>query len=70
MAMSLYRIVEHLNKIKYLRPCIISCRVYLSLCNAFFERGKEAFGDRIVMAVSSPTRRGLKIVCLQECHVI
>ena len=48
MGMPLDGIVKHLNKIKYLRFCLIACRVYLFLDYALFECGKEALGHRVM----------------------
>ena len=59
--MSFNRIVEHLNKIEYLRLCIVSCCIYLPLSYAFFKGRKEAFCNSVVMTISSGLIDGLRL---------
>jgi len=50
--MSLHRIVEHLNKIKYLASGFVAGCIDLFLGNPFLKCGKEALGNSVVQAVA------------------
>jgi hypothetical protein len=52
MAMALHRIVEHLNKIKYLTLSFFTGRVYFSLDNPLLKRSKKAFGNCVVVTIT------------------
>jgi len=55
--MTLYRIVEHLDKVKYLRLCLVSSSVDLLFRNAFLEGCKKALSDRVVVKISVTLKR-------------
>ena len=68
--MTLYRIVEHLDKVKYLRLCLVSSSVDLLFRNALLEGCKKALSDRVVVTISAATHRRLKVILFEESKVI
>ena len=69
MAVSLYRIVEHFNKIEYRTLGFLSRCVDLSLGDPLFKRSKEAFRNGVVMAVAPATHGRFEIVISHERQV-
>ena len=68
--MTLYRIVEHLDKVKYLRLCLVSSSVDLLFRNAFLEGCKKALSDCVVVTISAATHRRLKVILFEESEVV
>ena len=60
------RIVEPLYVIEYLRSGVIPCFVYLPLHSVFLKQREEGLGNRVVVAVSSPTHACFQVVILKE----
>jgi hypothetical protein len=70
MAVALYGIVEHLNKIKYLGLNFCLCRVDLSPGDALFKCSKKAFSDRVVVALTPATHRRLKVILAHKPKLV
>ena len=64
--MTLYRIVEHLDKVKYLRLYLVSSNVNLLFRNALLEGCKKALSDGVVVTISAATQRRLKVNLFDE----
>ena len=47
------RIIEHLDVLEYILPCVSPCRIDFSLNSLAFEALEEALSDSIVMTVDN-----------------
>ena len=66
MAMSLHRIVKHLNEIESLASGFVTCWIDLFLGDSFFKRGKETLGNGIVPAITLPAHAANELVLGQN----
>ena len=57
MRMTLFGIVKHLDKIKYLSLRFVPVRVNLLSDNPLFKRGKKALSNGVVVAVPTSAHR-------------
>jgi hypothetical protein len=60
------RIVEHLDIVKDILPCLVTGAVCLPPNSFPLEQLEEALGNGVIMAVPAPTHALLKIVLIQE----
>ena len=70
MAVALYRIVEHRNKIRYRTLSFLTGGVYFSLDNWCVNCSKKGFCNGVVVTISSPTHRLVKVVLSHKGQVI
>ena len=48
------RIVEHLDVVEYILPCLLSCAVGTPAYSFTFEQLEEAFGNSVIVTIATP----------------
>lgn len=56
------RIVEHLDIFEYIGPCVFSCCICFPPNTFTFQQLKEAFNDRVIMAIAATAHAGFQVV--------